>query len=301
MKHKHLRLALLFSVAALSVSATESYTLTSSKDNTIIESADGSMANSTGLVYIGNIAKGLSIRRGLFAFDLSEIPAETVIDSVKFILTFNSASDNTIEVHKVTSDWGEGTSYSGGGAGVAATTNDVTWLHSVYNTVSWTTAGGDFESTISATATIASTDASVTFKGTQLTADVQAWIAGTSSNYGWLLKSNDESTASGMIEKTYSKETATTDAQKPTLYVYYTTTGITSASATGISVYPTVANSSINVNAENLHKVEIFDYCGKLIMQTKEKNINVSGLQKGIYFVRISAETATVTKQIIKL
>jgi len=302
MKSKILPIAVVLLSMVSVISASNVSTFTSSKDNTIIQTTDGSMANSLNLIYVGNIAKSPSIRRGLVAFDLSSISTSTVIDSVKLVLSLSAATVNTIEVHKATTAWGEGTSNASGGAGVAATTGDVTWLHSVYNTVFWTTPGGDFDATVASSKTIAATDVSITFRGTELTANVAYWIANPTSNFGWLLKSNNESTASGNVEKINSKETASSDALKPTLYVYYSgTTSSISPKSTNISVYPTLVSTTLNVRSEEtLKSVEIFDYTGKRMLQSTEKNINLNGLKSGIYFVRILTESNTLTERIIK-
>ena len=53
-------------------------------------------------------------------------------------------------VHRVTADWGEGTSKATQGKGAPATTGDATWSHRIFNTKTWKMAGGDFISPSSA-------------------------------------------------------------------------------------------------------------------------------------------------------
>ena len=50
-------------------------------------------------------------------------------------------------------NWGEGTSNADAneGGGANSTTNDATWIHTFYPASLWTTAGGNFISTASAT------------------------------------------------------------------------------------------------------------------------------------------------------
>ena len=56
----------------------------------------------------------------------------------------------TIELHKLIADWGEGKSVAFGqeGQGWLAATNDATWRHRFYDTIFWTTEGGEFSATL---------------------------------------------------------------------------------------------------------------------------------------------------------
>lgn len=291
------------SVATAWMSAANVYTFYSTKDNTIIETTDGSKGNSKNTIYVGNIAQSPSIRRGLVAFDLSSLPSGITIDSAKLVMSLSSSTNNTLEIHKVTSNWTEGSSSATGGAGVAATANDVTWLHSSYSTVFWTTAGGDFETTAAATASISAGATSVSFSGTALTAQVAAWIANPTTNYGWLLKSNNETTASGNIEKFYSRESATSDALKPTLLVYYTLTDINgTAQSANADVYPSVVSNSFSVRSvSTLKSVEVYDMSGKKVVESQLTTIDVSGLSKGMYLVKLFTAEGSRSQKIVKL
>ncbi len=281
-------------------------TITSNKDNTINESPAGVLANSTGLIYVGNVAKTDSItRRGLVQFDLSAIPSGATVDSVKLVMSLQASANMTIEMYSVSANWGEGTSYSGGGLGVAPTTNDVTWLHSFYSGTTWTTPGGDYDATMAFSATITSIDTEVTFSSDNMKSNVAAWVSGSASNYGWLLKSSDETTASkGVIAKLYSKETATTEAQKPTLYVYYTSTTTETALVEGIpeiSLYPMPAVNVVTVaTTEDVVIVEILDISGKTVMTAYESTINVSALPSGVYIAKVTTTIGVVATQLIK-
>ena len=69
--------------------------------------------------------------------------------------TVDPAQDT--QLHRVLSDWGEGTSgaggdplHMGGGGGSPATAGDATWLHTFFDTSFWANPGGDFSSTASA-------------------------------------------------------------------------------------------------------------------------------------------------------
>ena len=59
-----------------------------------------------------------------------------------------------------------------------------------------------------------------------------------------------------------------------------------------ISVYPNPAHDYIRVGANNYSSVqcELYSVTGQLLISTTETEINVSGLEPGIYFIRIECE-----------
>ena len=75
-----------------------------------------------------------------------------------------------------------------------------------------------------------------------------------------------------------------------------------------VSVYPNPANDELNIKlSQNLEAdIRVFDTLGKLVIYQPNVNISgsysvgVSGLNNGIYFVRINTEAGTVTKKFIK-
>ena len=105
--------------------------LSPSKDNTLF-SESGSESSGVGVSLFVGRTNGGNVRRGLVHFDIAgTIPAGSTIDSV--VLTLNMSRTNTggqtIELHKLTADWGEGNSNStvGGGRGASAQSGDATW------------------------------------------------------------------------------------------------------------------------------------------------------------------------------
>ncbi len=93
-----------------------------------------------------------------------------------------------IELHKMLADWGEGTSVAPGeeGDGAPATTNDATWRHRFFDTIFWTTEGGDFSATVSASQSVGPVGM-YTWSSSQMRADVQSWLDDPASNFGWLV------------------------------------------------------------------------------------------------------------------
>ena len=138
-----------------SVSAT-TININPSKDNTLYEYvvADGDRSNGAGLhFFAGKTGQGY-IRRAVLAFNVAgSIPPGSTITSVSLSMHLSRGAGNgtrTIELHKLIADWGEGKSVAFGqeGQGWLAATNDATWRHRFYDTIFWTTEGGEFSAII---------------------------------------------------------------------------------------------------------------------------------------------------------
>lgn len=177
------------------------------KDGTIFNNQAGNSANGnygaggSELLQVGYNPTGAIYARALVQFDLSSIPSNAVIESVtlQFSTGTSGMSVQPISVYKLTETWIEGTTsfcaFSGpcntAGIAIASGGIDVTWNERSYsegaNTNPWTTLGGVFISTASA----ASTDTGASFlqySSDGLKNDVQAWVSNSSTNFGWLLK-----------------------------------------------------------------------------------------------------------------
>ncbi len=194
-----------------------------SKDNTLYQyiPADGDRSNALGdHFFTGETAVG-ELRRGVLAFDIAgNVPAGSTITSVTLTLNMSrtpSGTARTVELHRLIADWGEGTSQASGqeGMGAPATTNDATWRHRFYNTIFWTTEGGDFSGTVSASQSVGA-PGSYTWTSTQLVADVQSWLDNPPTNFGWLVL-GDEST-SATAKRFDTRESAS----PPGLTIQYT-------------------------------------------------------------------------------
>jgi hypothetical protein len=164
------------------------------KDNTLYEfdPAEGDQSNALGNhFFAGETALG-ELRRGVLAFDIAgNIPAGSAILGVTLSLNMSrtfSETPRTVELHKLLADWGEGTSVAPGeeGEGAPATTNDVTWRHRFFDTIFWTTEGGDFSATVSASQSVGAVGM-YTWTSSQMVADVQSWLNNPAANFGWLV------------------------------------------------------------------------------------------------------------------
>ena len=67
-----------------------------------------------------------------------------------------------------------------------------------------------------------------------------------------------------------------------------------------VTVYPNPAANMVQVAfAGNIININVYDVLGKEIISTKQKNVDVSSLQEGVYFVEIKTNDGIVTKKII--
>ena len=172
------------------------------KDNTLYEyvPADGDRSNALGLhFFTGETGMG-ELRRGVLAFDIAgNVPAGSTITSVTLTLNMSrtpSSTARTVELHKLLADWGEGTSVASGqeGQGAPATTNDATWRHRFYSAIFWTTQGGDFSGTASASQSVGA-PGSYIWSSAQMVADVQSWLDNPTINFGWLVQGDESGIA----------------------------------------------------------------------------------------------------------
>jgi len=150
-------------------------------------------------------------KRGLIEFNIPAfVPAGATITgaSLSMVLGQVAGADSTprtIGLFDVTTNWAGGTNgttgfpgpgFGGTGQGFAPNPGDVTWNFAKFNTVPWNTpgGGGDFVATRSG-ATVVSQNLNTPYiwdSTAQMVADVQGWLDGTLSNFGWLLKNDSE-------------------------------------------------------------------------------------------------------------
>jgi hypothetical protein len=197
-----------------------------SKDSTLYESTGAQLSNGQGVYLFAGLTDQGGLRRGLIAFDLSAIPSNATVTDVSLSLFLSrlrpDATGETITLHKVLKDWGEGSSNAGmpGGGGAPAQAGDATWLHNIFETNFWDTAGGDFSSEISASIAVSTNNRTYTWSGSGMVADVQSWIANSGSNFGWLIAGNE-----GTEQSAQRFHTGENASNIPQLTVTYTLPG----------------------------------------------------------------------------
>ena len=183
-----------------------------SKDNTLYEydPAEGDHSNGAGFHFFAGENGMGELRRGVVAFDVpGAIPPGSTITAVSLSMNMSMtpAGAVTVELHKLLADWGEGTSHApmGEGDGAPATPNDATWRHRFFDSVFWTTQGGDFSATVSASQSVGGTG-QYTWNSAQMVADVQSWLDNPASNFGWLVLGDE--TAIGTAKRFDTRESA---------------------------------------------------------------------------------------------
>jgi hypothetical protein len=232
---------------APSIARAATATLVASKDNSIFaNNVDNSNGGGAG-VFVGttNSMQNNSVRRGLLEFDIaSVVPTGATITEVNLTMYLGQASlasgIRTIDLHRLTADWGEGTagntttSISGTGTGFPASPGDATWNQRFYQQNNWTAPGaeGDYVSTISASTDVGTTlDAPYEWLSTPaLVSDVQGWLDQPSANDGWIMIDHVENVQQ-TVKGFYSRDATEKNNQgddplppewRPTLQITYT-------------------------------------------------------------------------------
>jgi len=214
---------LLFLFLALPAAA-ETVFIEAGRDNTLIEDPAGAFSNGAGpgfFVGRNNQPEGLSIRRGVIFFELAGvIPGNAVIQSVSLRLyqDANNADQRLVSLHRLLDDWGEGTSFSSGGGGAAATAGDATWLYSFYPQIFWSHEGGNFTGQSSGRQFVGG-PGFYTWESTDaLMKDVGFWLRKPNKNFGWIIVGDED--APQTVKRFASRENLTLEF-RPRLEVTY--------------------------------------------------------------------------------
>jgi spore coat protein A len=200
----------------------ETVTLAASRDNTLYQPATGGTTNSNGAgehLFVGRTDDGY-IRRAVIAFNLTNaIPLGSTITGVTLTLYMSRTRDtaDNVTLYRALANWGEGASNASQeeGRGTQALPGDATWYHRFYPTSLWTTAGGDFRATASATTSV-NREGSYSWSSTGLVADVQLWLNNPGTNFGWLIRGEESTTKTA---KRFDSREVSTVSQRPVLRV----------------------------------------------------------------------------------
>jgi len=327
------KLVLLFCVVVLTGRHSHAQlqaTLDAKKDNTLYEDAIGSLSDGAGQQFFagktGFNPPPQKLRRGLIAFDIAgTIPAAATIDSVRLRLsmTRTTSGPQLIQLHRALADWGEGTSSTSTGSGAPATPGDATWIHKFFNTSVWAKAGGDFAAAASGSQTVSSIGVYFWNSTPQLVADVQMWLKTPASNFGWLVRGNENS--SQTAKRFGSRENAN-PADRPALIVFYqTTTRVEDNNQNSPSTFHLAQNYPNPFNPETSiryaltrpgkvklsvydhlgHKVvdlvDAFQAAGEYNLQWDGKNNRGTSVATGVYIYRIQSNGASIVRKMTLL
>jgi hypothetical protein len=222
------RRAILFTAFALllplSTGRADQASVLANLDNTLYAESAAESNGAGDYFFAGKNGMG-QMRRCLVSFDVaSAVPAGSTITSAKLVLYMSrtNAGPKTIELHAVTSSWGEGTSNAGQGegGGAAATLNDATWMWRFFNTIAWTTLGGDFVAGASASLLVDQIGFYTFGSSPGMVADVQSWLNTPASNFGWIFLNTD--LIGTPTAKRFDSRTNPTTSHRPRLVIDFT-------------------------------------------------------------------------------
>jgi hypothetical protein len=178
-------------------------TFSTSQDTTVFSQDGNVSAGGLGWFMVGNTGEdgGTATRNALMRFELTSIPAGSIINSVTLTLTQTkngpSATDEYLDMHRILQSWGEG-SVAGSFSGSQAQLGDATFTYRNYLINTWDSPGGDYDvknrsartivTNVGLTPTAFTFDSqSMDFANGGMLADVQSWVDNPASNYGWYL------------------------------------------------------------------------------------------------------------------
>ncbi len=195
------------------------------RDNTLYQTAFelGETSNGTGSnLFAGrsNSSDGGNRKRAVMFFDVAgAVPFDAnILDvSLEVFCSRSQGGPQTMRLHRVLSDWGEGTSDAGnpGGQGTVSTTGDATWIHTFHPSTFWTTPGGDYDPAVSASVGM-NLPNPYAFSSAQLVADVEDMRADPAANFGWMIVGRENTL--GTSKRLDSRESAN-PGSRPTLFV----------------------------------------------------------------------------------
>ena len=296
-----------------------------SKDNTLYESVTGSTSNGAGERFFVGKTNGESIRRGLLAFDIAaNIPSGATITAVTLTLNMSRTTSGaqTVELHRVLANWGEGISNAGSneGGGDASAPGDATWIHTFFDTTSWANPGGDFEPTVSGSQSVSGVASYVWGSTSQMVGDVQTWLDTPSANFGWIVLGNEST--SHTSKRFDTRENANSTA-RPKLTINYNPlvgVGPTHEQPSSFALhqnYPNPFNPSTTIRYElsqESHAIlKIYDILGREVttlvnaqQSPGTHSIAWNGedrsgriLGSGLYFYRLTAGSAVLSRMMM--
>ena len=296
-----------------------------SKDNTLYESSTGNLSNGAGDYFFAGKTNSGAIRRAVLAFDLSVIPSNAVIEEVQLTLNMSQTSSGSqlVKLHKLLADWGEGTSNADGneGAGTTPSANDATWIHTFFSSQLWSSAGGDFVGSESASLSVGA-DGIYTWQSPQMIADVQEWVSNPATNFGWIILGNEQVNRTA---KRFDSRENPIVANRPNLTVTYNVSvGIDEDTPTALSFelaqnYPNPFNPSTSLRytiPQILNvRLEVFNVLGQLVkvLVNEPQNAGVKTVvwdgtnafgrkvSSGVYLYKLTAGNFVQTRKMILL
>jgi uncharacterized repeat protein (TIGR01451 family) len=183
------------------VSPTAGYA--STLDTYIWDTAPDDATVGTAVTFIADKALGVETdqRKSLLKFDISTIPAGATIVGARLDLFLSVEGQGWSMYRILTANWNESSTYNTLTGGVNDDGTEASTTEDNRNGVNLDTV------------------ASVTVRNNMRLDTIQAWVAGTQTNYGWLIESTDIAGGDGIQ---FASRQATTASQRPKLIIRYT-------------------------------------------------------------------------------
>lgn len=95
-------------------------------------------------------------------------------------------------------------------------------------------------------------------------------------------------------------DTGQTALSEESLELFFSNVGIESVNDQYFLLYPNPSNGIVNIEAEGLLSVELYNLDGRLLMQCKESIVDIKHLSKGIYLLKVNTLSGTTVRRIVK-
>ena len=156
-----------------------------------------------------------SVWRSALMFDMRDVPAHATVNSADLSLWHPTmiAGDHTINAHRVTSPWKEG-------SGVSTCTGDGATWYETQGGVKWGAQGGDIDAT--PVDSERDWDEPAETDVFNLAGVAQKWVSGQVPNYGIILKRSDETLVDNRRFTYYADDQAVSPTLRPKLVMVYT-------------------------------------------------------------------------------
>jgi hypothetical protein len=151
-------------------------TLADAGDCSLISGPEANTPQCSDILYVGSQASPAETARTGVIFSLTSIPTTATVTSAQLSLTLNAAttSAETIDAYALT-----------------RLATDPDW-NTYDGTHAWTTPGGDYSSTLQAQTVVPASAAAGAVESFAVTSLAQSWVQSPSTNYGVLLKQDNE-------------------------------------------------------------------------------------------------------------
>jgi len=255
-------LLLPLTLAVAPIAGADTVTLLPAADSTMYQGSDTRSNGAGEHLFVGRTDES-RLRRGLIRFDLSAVPTGSTITSATLTMWVSRTRGPStgVALHRALAAWGEAGSNAAEeeGEGGTAQPGDATWSHRLFNTSTWTTLGGDFTATASATTNVAGENSSYSWSAAGVGADVQAWVNTPASNFGWVMRGNE---TSDMTAKRFDTKENSTAQNRPRLVVVFTP--------------PVTCRADFNADGA-ANSQDFFDFLSAFFAATPEADFNDDG------------------------